>query len=52
MVTEKDMFSAMLNRAEEKTTKLKVNFPECDMKQVEDFEKTNHTNEDEKLRKV
>ena len=42
----------MLNKAEEKTTKLKVNFPECDMKQVEDFEKTNHINEYEKLRKV
>lgn len=52
MVTEKDMFSAMLDIAEEKTTKLKVNFPECDVKQVEDFEETTHFNEDEKLGKV
>lgn len=52
MVTEKDMFSAMLDRAEEKTTKLKANFPECDVKQVEDFEETNHTNEDGDLEKI
>lgn len=49
MVTEKTVFGAMLERAEEKVTptkefletavKLKIQFPECDVKRLETFSK-------------
>ncbi len=55
MITEKDVFGAMLERAEEKVNptkefletaaKLKIQFPECDVKRLETFFKESNEQE-------
>ncbi len=55
MITEKDVFGAMLERAEEKVNpskdfletaaKLKIQFPECDAKRLEAFFKESNEQE-------